>query len=718
MRTVRTVVYPLFLKCVPGPLIEAKSLLRYTCMTPFPVETLRNVRIPMPDGATLAADLHLPRPPETALRFPAIIEYTPYHKNNNAAYGPRASRYPYFASHGYVFVNVDIRGTGDSEGFSTSPSSPEEVRDNLEVIRWCARQPWCDGAVGMIGISYTAGVCYDAARQAPDELKAVIVCQMMADWYDGMACPGGSIRPFAYENYAPLMAAYNLAPPNPDLVGASWSAIWRQRLEHSVPWGNSYIEHLLDGPFWESRLLRGHEERVKAATFLIGGWCDWYHDDFLRVYSRLRCPKRVLIGPWTHNYPENGWPLPRINDRYECLRWFDKYLKGIDIDPARPVDQEPPITLFVREFTRPEALRRHDEGEFRHQTQWPPEHAAPTPLYLSAEGRLLDSEPVDAERRRSKETSDLVYRPDVGVAAGRYVIGQMLPGWGMPDDQRLDEGLSLVFTSDPCPADSLQELIGVPVARLWVSSTAEVAFLSAKLCDVAPDGTSVLITKGGLNLTHRGSHTQPEPLVPGAVYGIDLPLLATAYRIRPGHRLRLMIAAADFQNAWPTPLPHVLTLYHGSEHRSQIVLPLAPRKATPSRARESSDLEPDTPLPFPCFLPSEFPPLPPDQLPTPEYTVTRDLILKTMTTEIRTRSGIGVNASRYTVNVNRPAEAVIISDFEYPMEREGMSIRVRSHCVTRSDEQAFHHVTEVEITINGRTHWSKNWSVSVPRVGC
>src|SRR5438309_11098573 len=105
----------------------------------------------MPDGITLASDLHLPQPVEASAKFPALIEYTPYHKNNNWVYRPRASRYPYFASHGYVFVNVDIRGTGDSEGFNTAPSSPAEMRDGLEVIRWCARQPWCDGGAGMIG---------------------------------------------------------------------------------------------------------------------------------------------------------------------------------------------------------------------------------------------------------------------------------------------------------------------------------------------------------------------------------------------------------------------------------------------------------------------------------------------------------------------------------------------------------------------------------------
>jgi predicted acyl esterase len=662
----------------------------------FPVRMVRNVRIPMPDGVTLAADLYVPQ--AEGQHFPAVVEYTPYHKNNNAVYGPRATRYPYFAGHGYVFVNVDVRGTGDSEGFNTAPSSPEEVRDNLEVIRWCARQPWCDGGVGMIGISYTAGVCYDAARQAPPELKAVILCQMCSDWYDGMACPGGSPRPFAYENYAPLMAAYNFAPPDPDLLGPRWTEVWQQRLDRSVPWGNAYVEHLLDSPFWEARLLRGHEDQVRAATFLIGGWCDWYPDDLLRVFARLRCPKRVLIGPWTHNYPENAWPLPRINDRWECLRWFDKYLKGIDTDPDRPVDREPPLTLFVRDFTAPAPLRREDNGEFRHFTEWPPREAHDEQLRLAATGWLAPwgSSGIAAEQL------DLVYRPDAGIAAGRYVIGQMLPGWGMPDDQRLDEGLSLVYTSDRFEEPT--ELVGTPVAHLWLSSTAETAFVSAKLCDVAPDGTSVLITKGVLNLTHRNGHATPEPLVPGQVYEVRVPLLATAYRLRPRHRLRLLIAAADFQNAWPAPRPHTLTVHHGEGRPSRLDLPLAaPRPG---------------PLPAPCFRPSEFPPLPPEQIPTPEYRVSRDLIQNTLTVHIKTQSGIGINRSADAVSIDRPAEAVVQSEFEYPLDRPGLSIRVQSHCVTRSDAQAFHHLTEVAITVNGRAHWGKSWSVSVPRVGC
>jgi predicted acyl esterase len=648
----------------------------------------------MPDGVTLAADLHPPESADGPERFPAIIEYTPYHKNNNWAYGPRASRYPYFASHGYVFVNVDIRGTGDSEGGNTEPTSAEEVRDGLEVIRWCAAQPWCDGSVGMIGISYTAGVCYDAARQAPEELKAIVVCQMCSDWYEGVACPGGSLRPFIYENYAPLMAAYHFAPPDPDLLGPRWAEVWQQRLDGSAPWSLAYLRNLQDGPFWESRLLRGHEEQVTAATFLIGGWCDWYPDDMLGVYSRLRCPKRALIGPWTHNYPENGWPLPRINDRYECLRWFDRHLKGKDTDPDRPLDAEPPVVLFVREFAPPDLLRREEPGRFRAEVDWPPAHVRPLTAFIAEPGRLdLDGS------ARAEARAELRYRPDVGVAAGRYAIGQMLPGWGMPDDQRLDEPFSLVYTSDPLKEPA--ELIGTPEVVLFLSSTADVAFLSVKLCDIAPDGTSVLVTKGVLNLTHRNSH-RPEPLEPAQVYEIRLPLLAAAYRFRQGHRIRLMVAAADFQNAWPTPLPHTLTLHSGPAHRSRIEIPLAGEPASEGA---------------PVFLSSEFPPLPPDQIPSPEYQITRDLVRRTIEASYRTRSGIGVNGCRYIVSIDRPAEAWVDSDFEYPMDRPGLSVRVRSRCLTRSDASTFHHTVRVEITVNGEPHWKKSWQLSVPRVG-
>src|SRR5262249_17403199 len=153
---------------------------------------------------------------------------------------------------------------------------------------------------------------------------------------------------------------------------------------------------------------------------------------------------------------------------------------------------------------------------------------------------------------------------------------------------------------------------------------------------------------------------------------------------------------ADFQNAWPSPQPHTLTVHYGPHHPSQLVLPMVSR--------------PGPPLTAPRFLPSDFPPLPTDQIPAPHSGITRDLIAQPPTVTYTTRSGIGVNRSNYTISLNRPADAVITSEFEYPLERPGLSILVRSQCVTRSDSAAFHHLTHVEITMNGRTHWSKHWS--------
>ena len=659
------------------------------------VKVVRNVRIGMADGVTLAADLYMPETP--GFRGPAIIEYTPYHKVNNAAYGPRATRYPFFASQGYVFVNVDIRGTGDSEGFNESPTSAAEVQDSVQVIRWCASQFWSDGNVGMIGISYTAGACYDAARLAPPELKAVVLCQMCSDWYSGMACPGGTLRLFAMENFAPLMAAYNFAPPAPELLGERWREVWQQRLDHSRPWSLSYVENLLDGPFWQARLLRDRHDDVKAASFLMGGWCDWYGDDLLDTFAKLKCPKRVLIGPWTHNYPENAWPLPRINDRHECLRWFDKYLKGIDTDPARPVDREPPVTLFVRDYTAPAPLRHQDAGYFRNEAHWPPV-ARTMALRLGSSGTLR----VAGEHREAVEhdgQDSFNYRPDVGIAAGRYAIGQFTPGWGMADDQRLDEGLSLLYSTALLP-ESL-EIVGIPRAILFYEASSGTSFLSVKLCDVARDGTSVLVCKAVRNLTHRNSHTHPEPLTPGLVYRLDVPLQATAYRFAAGHRMRLMVSGSDVLNAWPTPEHYRATIHRSSVYDSRLELPMV-GSAT---------------LPPPAFLPSEFAPLSRDQIPAPDCAVSRDLIGGALTCSYKTNSGVGVNQSRYTVNLHRPAECNVTSDFSFQLERPGLSVRIHAQCVTRSDASAMHHSTETAVTVNGEPYWSKSWTTTADRIG-
>ena len=650
-----------------------------------PVRLLRHVRIPMRDGVHLSA--HITRP-DAEGRFPAVIEYTPYHKGD---YREAPYRYRYLAERGYVVVNFDVRGTGDSEGITTDMYQPAEQRDGYDVVEWCAAQPWCNGSVGMWGISYCGVVCWQVAMQAPPHLKAIIVRSGTDDVYTEWTNPGGSPRPYIYENYAPLMTAYNFAPPNPDLCGERWSEMWQERLEGNVPWGIGYISHLLDGEYWRERSVRPDYDRVRCAVFVIDGWADWYFHPLLRAFSHLKVPKRALMGPWSHMWPEVGIPGPRIDGLRECARWFDHFLKGVDTG----VMDEPPVALFVREYTPPATMLLEDNGFWRAEHEWPLARGRETPLYLGDGGRLQPDPPTGESGADTLEVD-----PTVGIAAGKHGGGPF-PPWGMPLDQRLDEVASLTYTTPPLEEDL--EVTGVPHALLHVSSTADTALFVAKLCDVAPDGTSALVTKGYLNATHRNSHTHPEPLVPEQVYALDVELLACAYRFAAGHRVRLDIAGADLQNVWPTPKPCVNTVHRGGRLPSRLVLPVAPA--------------PQPALPAPEFAPSPFPLPERHQVPAPEYSITQDLVNETTTVRYTCRSGSGVNTSAFTVSRRDPARAVVQSSYEYVDEHPGRRIVVRSQCVTSSDEAAFHHVVDVEITVNGRPHWNKGWSVSVPRRG-
>ena len=642
----------------------------------YPVKVIRNVLIPMRDGVKLAADIARP---DAEGKFPAIMQYSPYHKGVPSG----------LADRGYVQVAFDVRGTGDSEGSTTDIYSPQEIQDACEVVEWIAHQPWCNGNVGMWGISYCGVVCWQVAMHNLPHLKAIIVRSGTDDVYTEWTNPGGSPRPYMYEFFVPFMSAMNFGPPNIELCGERWAEIWNQHLENNVPWGIGFIKHLLDGPYWRARSVRPDYDRIKCPVFVIGGWADWYPTPLLRAFSNLKVPKKALIGPWCHYWPANAIPGPRIDHERECLKWFDQWLKGIDTG----VLDEPPVAIFVREYSQPDTILIEDKGFFRSENEWPLARTKQTPIYLYPHG-LLSSEPYAAAEAESDEYE---YNPTVGWTAGRHG-GGAFPPWGMPTDQRPDEVHSLTYTTTPLEEDL--EVTGHPRAIIYVSSTADIAFFSVKLCDVAPDGTSALVTKGFLNATHRTSHAEPSPLEPGKVYELQIDLLALAYIFKAGHRIRLDIASADFGNAWPTPKPAVNAVHRGRQYPSRIILPVA--------SPQSPELPKPDLKPSPCPLPKR------EAIPKPEYTVTHDIINGTTTSSYQTKIG-GPNCARFTVSSKDPAEAVVKATYQYAVKRPEMEISVEAQCVTVSDLTTFHHLVEVEIKVNGKRHFNRSWSVSVPR---
>lgn len=661
----------------------------------YKVKSIPDVRVPMRDGVELAAKIT--RPDATG-KFPAIMEYNPYRRiakplpDLHDEYPPPV---PYLAARGYVIVQFDVRGTGNSGGYSTDIYSDEERQDAYEMVEWIAKQPWCTGKVGMLGKSYSAVVQWQVAVQNPPALKAIIVRSANHDVYEDWTNPGGAIRPYMFESYGPLMTAFNLAPPDIDIVGDKWSDLWQERLEKNVPWSIGYIKNILHGPYWERRSLQPSYDHVKCAVFVVGGWADWYATPLLKAFSNLDVPKKAWVGPWGHYYPEEKWALPgpRVDGRYEYLKWFDYWLKGLNTG----VMDEPAVTLFVRSYQEPAPIYLKENGFWRHENKWPLGRANNTAMHFQPHGRLAAEGPEAADGAHDRYE----YHPAVGLAAGRHGRGNITP-WAMPLDQRIDEAYSLTYTTEPLKEDT--EVTGEPATTLYISSSADTASFVVKLCDVAPDGTSKLVTDGGLLATHRESHADPKALEPGAVYELRFELKSTAYIFKKGHRIRVDVASSDFQNAWPTGKPAVNAVYRDVEHPSHVMLPVVPQQ--------------NPVLPTPDFKPSPHPDPRLEDVPRPEHTVTQDLVNQTTTSSFTSRSGTpidGVNRSSFRVSQKDPAEAVIRSSYELPVPLSGSDLVVNAQATLVSDKSTYRHMVEVEITVNGMRHFNRSWSVTVPR---
>lgn len=637
------------------------------------IDILREaVRVPMRDGTEISVHIYRPAagPP-----VPALLSYTPYRKGALGAPPP-------YVSAGYAAVFFDIRGTGDSSGWNDSIYSDAERQDGYDMVEWVAAQPWCSGKIGMYGISYGAVVAIQMAQAAPPHLKAIIARSGSDDPYTEWTNPGGQPRTYMYECYSTIMPAFNASPPDPAAVGKAWEAIWADRLENNRPWGLSFLENILDGPFWRARSLRGHYGDVRCAVYVVDGWADWYSTPLLRIFAELAVPKRALIGPWSHQFPDVALPGPRIDWNREMLRWFDYWLKGIDTG----IMEEPPLLLFVRDYQRPAPLFIEDAGSFCAEREWPPARRVERPFYLC--GDRLTGTP-------GTETAMLTADPRAGVATGKHGGGPFNDNWMLPLDQRADTPYALVYTADALAED--QVVIGRPRAMLRFTCDSESALFAVKLCDVAPDGTVALITKGFLNASHRHSHTTPEPLTPGVEYEVEVELLACAYRVAAGHRLRVMIAGADFLNVWPLPYNATVMLRGSSCLWVPVIL-------TPS----------DAPIPDLGVSPHPLPAR--ETLQAPSVSVTRDLVSGQQTLQYRAQYGSHfTHSARYTVNPADPAQVVLQADAQHRMTCQGREMVISTQADTTSDAHHFRHTLDLRVTMNDQPHFHKQWETTVER---
>ncbi len=285
----------------------------------------REAWIPMPDGVRLSADLRIPESAGGNGRYPVLLEYLPYRKNESRS--PR--NYPmfaYFVQRGYVVARVDIRGTGNSEGRLVEYEyTDQEQEDGEVVIDWLSKQPFSTGAVGMFGISWGGFNSIQMAMRNPPALKAILAMDATDDLYeDDVHFMDGIAHVDAYEAGQDLT---NIVPAPPDYILDD--AYYKNRFD-TEPWMLIYKRHQLDGPFWDRASLNAHYESIRIPTFVIGGWYDGYRDAVGRMLEHLKAPVKAMVGPWAHSFPHNGYPKPQMEWRHEAVRWFDYWLKGKD----------------------------------------------------------------------------------------------------------------------------------------------------------------------------------------------------------------------------------------------------------------------------------------------------------------------------------------------------------------------------------------------------
>ena len=529
-------------------------------ITEFPraIREIMTAWIPMPDGTKLAARIWLPQDAE-ADPVPAILEYLPYRRRDGTSYRDSQTQ-PYVAGHGYAAVRVDIRGTGDSEGLMLDEYDAPELRDGVEVIAWLAAQVWCNGRVGMWGISWGGVNSLQVAALQPPALKAIMPMGFMPDRYNGDCHYMGGCMTEGNTSWGGTLLSGTARPPDPAVVGERWRAMWLERLQNASLPVETWLRHQRRDDYWKPGSVCEDYDRIQVPVYAISGWQDSYSRNLLPLLERLRVPRKALVGPWSHNWPHVGSPGPAIGFLQEALRWWDHWLKDIDTG----ILDEPMLRVWMQDWVQPAKLVTNWPGRWVAETRWPSTRIAEKSWVLNADG--LDESPGVLAQR------SLCSPQTTGLGAG-YQCSYGL-GPDLSDDQQADDANSLCF--DTAPLAEPIEILGETRIEIEIASDQPQSLLAVRLCDVAPDGSSLRISYGLFNLSQRRGPAAPQPMVPGQFERVVIPLCGSATHFAAGHRLRIALSNAYWPIAWPSPVANTLTVRCGS---GRLVLPVRPPRS-------------------------------------------------------------------------------------------------------------------------------------------
>src|SRR5580658_9913196 len=641
--------------------------------------------IPMSDGVRLAATLYMPQGAKPTEKFPALLEYLPYRKDDGTAAGDYP-KHAYFARRGYVSVRVDIRGFGASEGIPPEREySEREQADGEQIIAWLATQSWSNGSVGMFGISWGGFTALQMAMRHPPALKAIIAVHATAElFHDDVHYVDGIAHIDEFELNMDMAEGWVGAPDyslDEKVLGPRFD---------SPPWSLLYLKHQHDGPFWRDRVRPLSE--ITIPSFLIGGMQDGYRDNVPDMLMKSKAPIKAIVGPWNHSFPNEPDFGPQVEWRDQAVRWFDHWLKGRDTG----VEHDPRLVIYMQHWHPPDPNLQNVPGEWRREDVWPPPDAKATTLFLQANHSLADS-------ATAPEKHQLKYIPSVGVEAGFW--------WGeLLSDPRPVDTFSLVY--DSAPLQDEVAILGRPHARLRASASAPLADWFARLSDVAPDGTVTQITGAGLNGAQRDSMSEPRDLVQNQTYSLDIEMHLATWTFPRGHRIRLSVSNALWPMVWPTPYAMMTTLQLGGAAGSRLILPLVPPSmyavpqfAPPEPSEERSDIHDNGSL-----WPGEW---------------------KTERDEINAKTKVTWSGKSeetypwgkesdsegitYVADDNHPETSSVEGETKIIMELKQQTLTWQGHLTLSSDKQNFYYKYTRQLFKDGQPIKQKTWQETIPR---
>ena len=471
----------------------------------------QTVMMPMRDGARLATDVHLPVGDGP---WPALLMRTPYNRVHLRMFD--------HVERGYAVVVQDVRGRFDSEGANV-PFVADGwglLQDGYDTVEWVAEQSWCDGKVGTFGPSALGIVQNLTACATPPHLVCEYVIVAPASLYHYCAYQGGALR---FEQVDGWLKRNAFAPEAFDL----------------------FFSHPTYDETWAALDCTTRHHLVTVPTVQRGGWFDTFSQGQIESFVGLQHNggpgaagnQKLIMGPWGHGaggtpeqgeltFPEN-FRGPGVGE--SSRRWFDHWLRGMDTG----VMSLPAVAYYtIGDVDDPEA----PGNVWRHADDWPVP-ASPTPLYLQTDSSLRRGRPFRPSASRCYSYDPLDPVPTVG--------GNNLLIASGPADQRPVESCPdvLVFTTPPL--ERPVEVTGRVWLTLWASSSCPDTDFTAKLCDVYPDGRSMLVCDGVLRTRYRNSFSAPELLRPGRAYKFEVDLWSTSIVFAAGHRIRLSVSSSN-----------------------------------------------------------------------------------------------------------------------------------------------------------------------------